>query len=162
METVTEAARPVLRLGRLRRRAARRRAARPRRRPSAPLSAASPQCPYGGTQPTTTTVTQVELCTNGTLADQGSQVSTTVDNGNPTCNAPAACGSTSSGSTVTETVSTISGSIAATTAQCAYGGTQPTTTTVTQVELCTNGTLADQGSSVSTTVDNGNPACNAA
>jgi hypothetical protein len=74
----------------------------------------------------------------------------------------AACGSTPSGSTVTQTVSTTSGSIAATTAQCPYGGTRPTTTTVTQVQLCTNGTLANQGAPVTTTVNSGNPTCNTA
>ena len=125
-------------------------------------AATTTQCPYGGTQPTKTTVTQVQLCTNGTLANQGSPVTTTVNSGNPTCNAAAACGSTPSGSTVTQTVSTTSGSTAATTTQCPNGGTQPTKTTVTQVQLCTNGTLANQGPPVTTTVNSGSPTCNAA
>ena len=59
-------------------------------------------------------------------------------------------------------MSQISGSIAATTAQCPNGGAQPTLTTVTQAYLCTNGLQAAQGSSVSTTADNGNPTCNTA
>jgi hypothetical protein len=126
------------------------------------IAATTTQCPYGGTQPTTTTVTQAQLCTNGTLSNQGASVSTTVNTGNPTCNAPAACGSTPSGSTVTQTLSTTTGSIAATATQCPYGGTQPTTTTVTQVQLCTNGALSNQGASVSATVNSGSPTCNPA
>jgi len=125
-------------------------------------SATAAQCPYGGTQPITTTVTQSYSCTNGTQTAQAASVSTIADSGNPSCNAPVACGSTPSGSTVMNTLSTTSGSTSATVTQCPYGGTQPTTTTVTQIELCTNGTLSVQGSPVSTTTNSGSPTCNAA
>ncbi len=126
------------------------------------IAATTTQCPYGGTQPTTTTVTQTYLCTSGTLTAQGSPVSSTVDTGSPTCNAPASCGNIASGSTTTKTVSTTTGTIAATTAQCPNGGTQPTTTTVTQTYLCTNGALTAQGSPISSTVDTGSASCNPA
>jgi len=76
-----------------------------------------------------------------------------------TVNTLPACGLTPSGSTVTKTVSTTSSTIATTT-QCPYGGTQPTTTTVTQLYLCTNGSLSADGSLVSTTTNSGSPTCN--
>jgi len=120
------------------------------------------QCPYGGTQATMTTVNQVYLCTNGTLTATGNPTSVTTATGNPVCTAAAACGSTPSGSTVTQTVSTTAGTTTPTVAQCPYGGTQATSTVVSQTYLCTNGTLTATGNPTSVTTATGNPVCTAA
>jgi len=65
------------------------------------------------------------------------------------------------GVTYTQQVNT-TGSTPVTASVCAYGGTQPTLTTVTQTFLCNNGTSVAQGSSTSVTENNGGLSCNAA
>lgn len=71
-------------------------------------------------------------------------------------------GSHASGSTYAVQISQSTGSVAATVGQCPNGGTQATTTTVTQSYLCTNGQQAAQGNPVTDTTNNGNPVCNTA
>jgi hypothetical protein len=121
--------------------------------------ATTSQCPNGGTQPTVTTTSQTYLCNNGTLTAQGLPISVTSNSGNPTCNAAQACGSTTSGSTVTQQTAQTVGTTPATMRQCPNGGTQPTITTTRQTYLCSNGTLSAQGSPVSVTMYSGNPTC---
>jgi parallel beta-helix repeat protein len=78
--------------------------------------------------------------------------------------APLACidaggASHASGTTYSIQISSTPGTTTASTAQCTYGGTQPTVSTVTQSYMCNDGMATAQGNQVSTTVNNGSPTC---
>jgi len=118
-------------------------------------------CPYGGTQPITTTTTQTYSCTNGVQTAVGASVSTTVNSGSPTCKAPLACGTHASGSTYTLTTGTSTGTTTPTVAACPFGGTQKATITTTQLYECTNGVQTAEGSPINSSTPTGTPTCNA-